>query len=360
MAVESSLTTPETDPSIPVWLILVGPPSSGKTSMVNNLLGTDEKKNPNVCAVSTMTSGALASGHKDHQGNKAESLLPRLNGKCFLMGEMSALLSQRSEVVQQFLGDLCEIFDGDYNKWTGTVGVLSIKSRFSLLGCITPMALRQHREYMNRIGARFLMYELPPLTPEEEDLGFDLKNAPQVDQAQAKKTLRALVAQQLDAVRQIDTPAELTPAGSRLVKSMAQLVARGRGSVLHNEHQTESAYRIYTQLMNLTRSLARVSGHAVVDASDLELVRCVALSTVTAPRGKILQVCSAESQGATTAQVADAIGCQDKAAEGYLQDMATLGLLTKTPLRTGKRGRPSYLWAATPAVQPLLQPIEEL
>jgi len=360
MAVESGRNTPETDHTIPLWLIAVGAPSTGKTSTVRNLLGTEEKANENICEVSTMSPGALASAFIDPKGKKAENLLERLNNRCLLMGEMSALLSQPAEKVQKFLGDMCDIFDGSYNKWTGTVGVLSVKASFNLLGCITPAALKQHREYMSRIGSRFLMYELPPLTPEEEDLGFELKNAPQADQAQARKTLRILVAEHLEAVRAVDTPVQMSPTAAQLLKGMAQLVARGRGSVVHNETQVESAYRVYTQFSNLARSLARVAGHASVEAGELELVRQVALSTITAPRSKILQLVASWPAGATAKPVADALGCTEPTAKTYLETMTTLGLLVLTPQHSGKRGQPPYGWTLAPAVQPLLQPIVEV
>jgi hypothetical protein len=358
MAVESGRNTPETDATIPLWLIAVGAPSTGKTSTVRNLLGTEEKPNENICEVSTMSPGALASAFIDPKGKKAENLLERLNNRCLLMGEMSALLSQPAEKVQKFLGDMCDIFDGSYNKWTGTVGVLSVKASFNLLGCITPAALKQHREYMSRIGSRFLMYELPPLTPEEEDLGFELKNAPQADQAQARKSLRALVAEHLEAVRAVDTPVQMSPKAAQLLKGMAQLVARGRGSVIHNETQVESAYRVYTQFSTLARSLARVSGHASVGAGELELVRRVALSTITAPRGKLLQLAAGQPDGVVAAEVATAIGYNEATAKTYLETMTTLELLVQTPRRSGKRGQPAYTWTVAPAFQVLLQPIE--
>jgi hypothetical protein len=81
-----------------------------------------------------------------------------LDGNCIIIKELGTVFGLRADKVKKFLGDLQAIYDREYHKATGTVGTIHGKAAFTIVACVTPATLRDHHEYMARIGPRFLTY----------------------------------------------------------------------------------------------------------------------------------------------------------------------------------------------------------
>src|SRR5262249_22008912 len=122
-----------------------------------------------------------------------------LDQKCVIIKELATILSLRADKVRKFLGDLQAIYDREYRKLTGSVGLVEGKAAFAIVACVTPSTLDAHQEYMSRIGPGFLTYRLPQLTEAEEAEGlamlWDDERANARQEALGK--LRALVAEHL-------------------------------------------------------------------------------------------------------------------------------------------------------------------
>jgi bifunctional DNA primase/polymerase-like protein/primase-like protein len=144
LAAATSLAVSSQDDSALVWLLIVGVPSSDKTATMLLL-----KDSPQTYYLDTLTVNSFASGFMDARPGtgKQPDLLPLLNGKCLVIKDLTTLFSLRDDAVKKVLGDLQSIYDGEYAKATGTVGVIRHQSRFALVGCITPHALTKHHNY---------------------------------------------------------------------------------------------------------------------------------------------------------------------------------------------------------------------
>src|SRR5206468_8296139 len=105
--------------------------------------------------------------------------------RCLVIKDLTTLFSQREDKVRAVLGDFQSIYDGEYTKWTGTLGGLNYTTRFSLVACITPATLTKHHRYLSEIGPRFLFYLVPTLTEEEVNAGLD--KLPEGVEAEAKR-----------------------------------------------------------------------------------------------------------------------------------------------------------------------------
>src|SRR5262252_365978 len=117
----TSLGVSELDSTALVWLMIVGVPSSGKTETVLSLRGAES-----VLFVDTMTENALASGYVDDKGKKGPDLLDQIQTKhatALVVKDLTTLFSLRDENVKKILGDLQSVYDGEFVKATGTVGV---------------------------------------------------------------------------------------------------------------------------------------------------------------------------------------------------------------------------------------------
>jgi hypothetical protein len=169
LATATSLPLCRADHACPVWLMVAGNPSAGKTEGIFSLKGV-----PVVYFVDTLTENGFLRGYVSDGKKLEKQFLDEINGRCLLIKDLTTLFSMREDKIKKLLGELQSIYDGEYTKATGTVGVLRSESVFSMIACVTPQALRQHQRYMSMIGSRFLFYRVPPLEEDERQEGFDL------------------------------------------------------------------------------------------------------------------------------------------------------------------------------------------
>jgi hypothetical protein len=97
-------------PGDPVWLGLVGPPSSAKTELLNSVSPL-----PNMVPTATVTMAALLSGvPKKQRAASAKGGLLRQIGSFgyLLLKDFGSVLSMRPEAKAEVLGALREIYDG--------------------------------------------------------------------------------------------------------------------------------------------------------------------------------------------------------------------------------------------------------
>jgi len=152
-------------PHVMIWLLLVDVPSSGKTDLVRLIRNSEI-----TYYLDTLTPNAFISGERVTKSNKVFDLLPELNNKCFIVKDWTSIFSMDEKATKKILGDLVNIYDGEFTKFSSARGKISSASYFSHLGCITPATLNKHTQYLNMIGARFLFYKLPEVSKENEEL----------------------------------------------------------------------------------------------------------------------------------------------------------------------------------------------
>lgn len=354
MAVGISLPISQQDETALVWLLIVGPPSSDKTNSVLLL-----RRASGIYYVDSVTENFLASGYRDQKGKRAPNLLPELDGKCLVIKELSTVFSMRPEKVRRFLGDLQAIFDREYHKLTGTVGKVGGRAAFSIVACVTPLALVEHHEYMAKIGSRFLMYQVPQLTEEERQTGLEIL----WDESETRKRkfgeLRELAAAHVKDL--LDSPPTLepeTPEQREIINRLAELMGYGRTVVRRQKVvdpdteerkyepemvQREEPFRVHQQLRTLARALARVHGRSRITDHELEVLRRVALGSLPADRAQVLALLPDHPQGLTVEACATGIGKKEGRARQLLNELVLIGLLDEGG-DDSKGGRPGAIY----------------
>ena len=334
-----------------VWLLIVGNPSSGKTQALFALKAATES----VYYLDTLTDNSFASGYINKKGKRAESLLPKLDGKCLLIKDLTTLFSMREDKVKKILGDLLAIYDGEYAKATGTVGTIAYKSAFSLVGCVTPQAIKQHHNYMSLIGGRFLMFRLSPLSDEDREAGFE-RAWDEGENAERLQWFKRWMVEHVEDVLTSPVPLEPeTDEQQAALNRLAELLARGRGVVitekvsdLHEETgnprysyqiadvQIEEPFRALKQLRTLGRALARVRGRSKITDDELELLRRVVLSSIPPERAQVLALFS--KQGGTLTRKECASGTRKSLGRAVqlLNELIALRLVTCTTEKGGE------------------------
>lgn len=138
----------------PLWIYIVGPPSSGK-STICEAMSCSRKY---VIPMSSLTANALDSGWQA-EGGKNVSLIPMLNGKVFMVKDLTAILTLPAVVQERIFGTLRDANDGVYrSKSGGQEGVgREMWSRFGFVGGVT-YDIRMNTR--TTVGEKFLQVEI--------------------------------------------------------------------------------------------------------------------------------------------------------------------------------------------------------
>jgi len=135
----------------PVWMLIIGPPSSAKTELLRGLHGLDV-----VHFLSTVTPSTFISGMKTEKKEVEPSLLPKLDGKVLVIKDFTSILSTRSENRQEILAQLREIHDGSISKAFGTGKQFEWEGKLGLLGACAPV-YDKHYRVIATMGDRFML-----------------------------------------------------------------------------------------------------------------------------------------------------------------------------------------------------------
>ncbi len=343
----------EQDASALVWLLIVGPPSGDKTVIVLLLKGSSI-----VLYVDTLTENALASGYAPEHGRKREpDLLEQIEKdgiRCLLIKDLTTLFSLRDDRVKKVLGELQSVFDGEFVKATGTVGLRKRRTNFSIIACVTPHALIRHHRYMSLIGGRFLSYAAPRLTDDERKEGFEV-TWETTDRRKKMDELRQLVAEHVKAL--LEPPVELEPETleqrARLNR-LAELLAHGRAALRWRETrlggweiesvQTEEPYRALQQFRNLGRALTLVHGRTALSDHELEIIRQVVLSSIPADRAEVVARFQNHPEGLTAKACAEGIGKSEDRARQLLNELERIGMVVRQAGQPDGQGRPPEVY----------------
>lgn len=133
--------------TIPIWLNLIGSPSSGKTILLNSF-----ERAYDFIPLDKLTVAGLASGSKGKN-----SFINKLPGKVLVIKDLDPLFSSTDDTKKSILGELRSAYDGSFVKVSGAVGDTNVefKGKFGLIGAGT-FALEDQKMQEAFLGERFL------------------------------------------------------------------------------------------------------------------------------------------------------------------------------------------------------------
>lgn len=129
--------------SDPIWLYLVGPPSSGK-STICDLLSSDEKHTKALSKFTGLISGSIQGTH----------LVPSLQNKCVIIKDGTLILESNPQQLANVYGELRDIFDGSIEVAYRNGVQASFKN--INFGMIIGITERIYQLNMSALGERFL------------------------------------------------------------------------------------------------------------------------------------------------------------------------------------------------------------
>jgi hypothetical protein len=144
-------------PGPPVWTMLVGPPSSGKTEIIDSLRLVDR-----AVSLSALTRASLLSGRAGGAGGLLLTHFSNGSG-LLLVKDFTTILSEAAGTRTEIIAVLRETYDGHITRAVGSRdNLLTWQGKITFLGAVTE-EIEQHRSVISLMGDRFLYVPMPSL-----------------------------------------------------------------------------------------------------------------------------------------------------------------------------------------------------
>jgi hypothetical protein len=338
-------------PGDPVWLGLIGPPSSAKTEILNSL-----SMLPHVVQAATLTPAGLLSGtpKKQHDKGAKGGLLRQIGDFGIVVcKDFGSVLSMRADNKAETLASLREVFDGHWTRHLGTDGgkTLSWTGKVGLIFAATGV-IDAHYSVIGAMGDRFLLSRLTPISQGQFARALEHQGA-------ATKRMRTELA---EAVAHLfagkrSEPRKISAEEVERIDHVISLVVRLRGAVERdrNSREVEAVYgaegtgRIG---LALERLLAGLDTLGVERALALDVVEAVAMDSVPPLRRQAYEyLCNSKSvvgeyKAHDTPDIAQDLDLPTATIRRALEDLAAYGLV-----RRAKKDAKTDQWTACPPVE---------
>lgn len=337
----------------PVWLLIIGPSSSGKSQVLRPLALTDEKF---IHRVDDLTDNTFLSGATVKKGEKDVSLLKRIGPSgIVVISDLTVIFSKNSESRDAILGQLRMVYDGEMTKFSGVKSEpITWKGSLGVIAGSTPSAYR-HFEEIADMGERFIYYKMKPYNVElatrrslqRTVYGKDLDNI--LSSLYAEYIKECVLGCSGGGVP------ELSPEVRERIIKIAMFAAILRTPTHYDKYMhaithipvSEMPMRVALQLSSLAKGLMVMryheSGEWLLNEDDIESIEWVAYSLANEERRACLRVLAHYDMGEcpSSTEIADDIGLSTDVVKMNLQHLVAAGVLT----RNGDDGKLTWSFA---------------
>lgn len=316
----------------PLWVLLVGPPSGGKTEALRVLDSVVDDK------VDELTVGGLLSWSKATGSRKppvASGLLKRIGdrGLAAVKDFSTVLATSDRGGREQLFANLRAVYDGGLDRSIANPASgepLRWRGRLTLLAAVTPV-IDEYTSHADALGPRWLYCRLPSTDSADRRRAAGMARRGQLDGARTRAT--GLAATLVTAARQVVTGLELDDDDLDDLDDAALVTCLGRAAVPRETYGrrdicgvpvVEEPPRVVRQLGALTRSLVALG---VDTAVAVGIARRCALDTIPRARAVVLDAL-ADGEPLTVAETARRTGLHRHVARRALEDMQVVGATT--------------------------------
>ena len=319
----------------PVWLLLVGPPGSGKSELLQSLAAL-----PNVHPAATLTEAALLSGtpKKEHSTGAKGGLLREIGDFGIIIAkDFGAVLSMNRDGRAALLAALREVYDGSWTRHVGTDGgrTLSWAGKVGLVAGVTP-TIDRHHAVMGSMGERFVLFRLPEVD-ESEQAARALAHVGK--EASMRRELSTSVASLFSTG--LSQPLELTDADRDRLIALAVLTVRCRSSVERDGYTREielipDAEAPARLVVVLAQLLAGLDAIGATRPEAWRIVTKASLDSIPATRRSVIDVLLEATEPIPTPKLAEQLGYPTPTAKRALEDLTAHGVARRASRGTGQ------------------------
>lgn len=323
----------------PFALVLIGPPSGSKTTVINMFKHFKD----GTFYLDAFTPASFVSHSANSRRGDLEQnvdLLPKIKDKLFLTPEMGVLFSQDGERLVDTFGKLTRLLDGEgLETSSGVHGVRGYSGRnvFMWLGASTPIRYNVWK-VLGNLGPRLFFYSMPELIDSDDLDSVNLMlhgvHRYRDNVELCKKLVSDFLSLYWDNGPLTWNHEKNDDEACRQITIYTTLLVRLRGVIdskaLDDEEGAdplvEMPGRAGTLLTNLARGHALLEGRSFITMSDVPVVKEVALNSCPDNRKKILAALISKGGVINTGDIQDVLGVSDKSATKYMRQFHKLKL----------------------------------
>jgi DNA-binding transcriptional ArsR family regulator len=320
----------------PVWLLLVGAGSSGKTEILESLI-----KLSDVRLVGKLTEAGLLSGTstRDRTADATGGLLRSIGRLGIIVAKDSgSILNMPNESFNSVLSALREIHDGRLIRDLGSDGGRRFewRGKVGFIGGCTPDIDTRHAA-MATMGERFTLLRMPDLDGEDQARQA-LENSEQGDKIRRElanavdKFMKGLDVEKASRPLESDK-SHLAALASLVSRCRSATVRDGRDREIEVVPQAEAPARLALVLGCILSGLYAIG---VEPEYSAQLIQKVAFDSVPLAREKIIaELCCDPDSAKSVANLTDVAKVSSSATRRHLEDLTAYGVIEKG--RAGKR-----------------------
>lgn len=273
--------------SKPIWLIVVGPPSTGKTEICIDPFSFL----PSHHMIGDLTPKSFLSARGGRSGSFLRDSGP---SSIWLCKDLGTLLSKREHDAKEVFAILRDVYDGEVSRKAGGVKLPTWRGKVTFIAASTPFLDRAY-DFISELGDRFVFVRWH----RGDGIAQGRKIFRQIrNERVTQETTRALVKDFLDDAITSE-PGDLPPSLEDSLLYLAEATARLRTRVVRERDtakrdiieipEPEGPGRLLKTMTLLTSFHAALMGKEIADTTDLSLARRISHDSIPAARARFVQ-----------------------------------------------------------------------
>jgi hypothetical protein len=304
----------------PVWPLLVGPPGSGKTEIVNAVVSA-----PSVWALSSLTPQTLLSGF-ERKGEPASLLLQIGEFGILAFKDLTTVLTMHREARSQIIGQLREVADGKTEKSFGNGLRIAWEGKVGFVAGVTPIIDEQHA-FLAVMGERFVLYRMPEVARADVARRSLARRGVEPE---LRARIRATVGDFLELFVNCG-PLALPDSFTEPLIVLADIVTRARSGVARDGYSRELLYlpqpeaptRLAKQLGQIGAATLEIG---VSPSETWQLVRKIGWDSVPAVRCAVIEYLARQSDPVPHSLIEEETGLPTQTVRRVVEDLVALQL----------------------------------
>ena len=366
------------DNANPTAVVFVGPPSAGKSTVLE-MFGDATVNGEILCYVSdsfTPASFVSQAANVAAADLKEVDLLPRIRHKILVTPELAPTFRGNEDHLVGTFSVITRVLDGQgFSRDAGTHGQREYRGDylFNWLGATTPFDQTVWK-VMDQLGSRmfFLLVDQHKTLTAEDLMAMTSSVSYREKLAECRQAVHEFLQELFTCyggVRGVTWDPENDPRDVRLwIARCAQLLAQVRGAPSKSNPlgSQEIPLRAHAVLLNLARGHALVQGRTQLTEEDVPLIAEVTFSTMPHPLGAVYRALAVHPQGLLTRAEVQAV-LQVKShntARDVMEDFQISSVIRYTSQGQGKSAHLTFYeewaWCQSPTFQAFLQPSSNL
>jgi len=316
----------------PVWLMLVGPSSGGKSQ----LLRPFAVANPDfIHRVDDLTENSLISGQKTEE----ISILAKIKERgIILISDFTVIFSKSPETRNAILSQLRMVFDGEYTRHFGNRAPYTWKGHLGIIAGATPSVYNRMSEVAD-MGERFIYYRLKPYDQKKamDKVKKNTLTAREIDEVVSESYegyIKAVVNTFNESSESIVVEESVNDMLSEIASYCTQLrtpVHLDYKGLVDEIPVQEASFRVFKQLKALAHSLTAMqfneNGKTSLSKDKIEALQWTAYSLGSEERRKMVKaILETEQAQVTIKDIASYVGLELEPTEKYLSQLTAIGI----------------------------------